>query len=338
MIDAFVAAGEFQARIKISGKYNILCGMSGTGKTLLRERLDGITLAPTGTYRYDGPGRIISLSAIQEATGVNWIRNTSGNLIVIEEGSVFLSANDYLRDIQASTNYFLIIAREQFNRLPYGVKNIFGVEQHGEHFNTVPLFDASSDSIKINPGDTAVCEGSGLDCRAIQKKLPCCVRPAYGKDKVVAVLRSLKNVRVVIVDWCGTAGATLEIMRLCDEKGIKYFWSPSFEYELLANRWLCGDQGKQLRQLYLERVLDFNSEESFYTECVDYCLKHQLGVGYSKSSDGPLADLVCNGKALFGTTLKEGEPRPVKLDWLYPELTVAGGSGFKGGVNKLKLE
>lgn len=99
MIDVFVALGAFQARLKLNGKYNILCGLSGTGKTLLREWLDGITLAPKGSYRYAGPGRIVSLSAVREHIGVNWIRNSSGNLIVIGEGSIFLSSNEYLRDI-----------------------------------------------------------------------------------------------------------------------------------------------------------------------------------------------------------------------------------------------
>lgn len=152
MIDVFVAAGEFQARIKISGKYNILCGMSGTGKTLLRERLDGVTLAPVGTYKYEGPGRIVSAAALPEHVVVKRLQTCRENVFVIEEGSVFLSDRKYLKMILGSPNYFIIIAREQFNRLPYGTKSTFSVEQHGEHFTTIPL----PDRVKASPTSNAV--------------------------------------------------------------------------------------------------------------------------------------------------------------------------------------
>ena len=331
MIDIFIAAGKFRAELKLNGKYNILCGPSATGKTVLRERLDGVTLAPKSSYKYEGPGRIISAAALPEHVMAERLRTSRESVFVIEEGSVFLSDRKYLKMILESPNYFIIIAREQFNRLPYGVYNIFGLRWSGDHFTAYNLVDSMPLSVAVTPHDAVLCEGSGLDYKALCAKLHKDVESAGGKDKVYASLLS-KPISVLVIDWCGSGGATSEILRLCGEKGVKYFYSPSFEYELLANQWLCGEQGKQLRHLYSERMLDFRSEESFYTECVDYCLKQQLGVGYNKSSDGSLVDLVCNGKALFGKTLKEGEPQPVKMDWLYPGLKV------NQTVNRLRLE
>lgn len=147
MIDIFIAAGKFRADLKLNGKYNILCGPSATGKTVLRERLDGVTLAPKSSYKYEGPGRIISAAALPEHVMAERLQTSRGSVFVIEEGSVFLSDRKYLKMILESPNYFIIIAREQFNRLPYGAKSMFSVEQHGEHFITVSL----PDGVKVSP-------------------------------------------------------------------------------------------------------------------------------------------------------------------------------------------
>ena len=105
--------------------------------------------------------------------------------------------------------------------------DIFGVEQHGEHFIMEPLFNNMPDVVSISAASAIVCEGSGLDFRAIRRRLPCAVVSASGKDKVVFVVRNTQPIEAIVVDWCGTGGATSEIIRICEELEISYFYSPS---------------------------------------------------------------------------------------------------------------
>lgn len=327
MIEVIIENRRYSVTLRLHSKFNLLLGATSTGKSYLTKMLprfsqdsSGKIVASNGIHVYTN--RVERPELLQQA-----LRSERGAVFVFDEDSAFVSTDEYLRELLDSPNYFIIIiGRDNFSRLPYGVNSVF--ELQGDKRHRVQMLQAYTSELKnqainCSSDSSIVCEGSGLDYVVIRKKYGAVVKqvvPAGGKDKIVATLNQISGKKILLCDWCGTGGATARLIFSLSSSQVLSVISPSFEYELLGNRWLCGVDGAQLRQHYSERLLDFKSEEVFYEECVDYCLHHYFRIAYSKAGDGPLATLVCRGKVLYGKTLKEGEPQPVKLNWLYPKL------------------
>ena len=335
MIKFKCAVRNFSATLCLRGKYNIIAGNSGTGKTYLQMKLAEIAGAKSA--RYDGPGRLISADIMSTAKTSDLLSNMAGSVFVLDEGIDLLYDKRGLELIKSSQNYFIIMARENFNRLPYGVHDIFDLRGNEHCLEMIPMFDAArtvSETITLN--DMIVCEGEGLDFFALKQKYPVCVLTSKGKDNLSDLLASSASDVFVIADWCGTAGATVELIRTLERSNIRTIFSPSFEYELLGNRWVFGIDCGALRSIYEDSLLDFQSEEACYTQIVDTIVGKGFGLSYSKAGHSAFASLILNGKVLVNKQLLTGEPQPVKLDWLYPELKVEGDTSVSL-VRKLKF-
>lgn len=322
------------AQLILNGKYTILTGVSGSGKTLLAQRLRQISTVLASDVSYTGPAPIYVFENTLSSTSFQDVLSASGALVVVDEESDILCDDAQRQLLLQSNNYYLFITRDGLEGIPYGVDDIFELEGPLDSLRMVPAYRAERSHLSQRVTGTVVCEGSGVDYSVISKKLSGTrVVSAGGKNNVVQAVYS-SQASLALVDWCGTAFATKRLMNLVLVGKVSTIFSPSFEYELLANQWLCGKEGLVVREMYEVNALDFKSEEDFYTKCVDMGLHARYGLAYSKSGSSVLAELVCRGTAMIGNNLIKGEPQPVKLDWLYPELQV----GVSRTVNKLKLD
>ena len=340
MIEVVLENRRYRAVLRFHSKFNLLIGGTSTGKSYMASMLarfdvvgDGYAISSSGVHVYTN--RVERPEKITKA-----LKSERGAVFIFDEDSDFVSTNDYLRELLDSPNYFIIIGRDNFSRLPYGINSMF--ELQGDKRRRVQMVPAYATkqykSAAYDSGSTVVCEGSGLDFAVIKTKYGSRIRQvmsANGKDNLRHLASTLAGNCVMICDWCGTGGATARLALLVSSGRVSTVYSPSFEYELLANQWLCGKEGIIVREMYEANILDFKSEEDFYTKCVDISLHARYGLAYSKTGSSVLAELVCRGTAMVGKNIIKGEPQPVKLDWLYPELKA---NQVAKTVNKLRLE
>ena len=339
MIELKLSAKRYSCILRLRGKYNIVGGNGGTGKTTLTEAIR--LLARNGKLNVDGYN--IYSEALVPLTEMTYLMSIEQqSVFVIDECSILIRTNKYLKELLKSKNYFIITSRDGFNRIPYGVFDVFDMVGVPTRCEMVPRYTVQflrRSAIRLSPGSRVVCEGSGLDAMLIKSKLASAdieVVSAAGKDKIKSVFTDVQKSHVVLLcDWCGTAGATGALLSLLRNSGeVATIFSPSFEYELLGNTWVCGRDGAFLREEYTANALDFVSAEDYFAACASACISSTVGLSYSKSSSSKLAELLASGKTVVNSKVISGEPQPVKMDWLYPELQVAN----LRTVNKLKLD
>lgn len=338
MIELKLSAKRYSCTLRLRGKYSIVGGNGGTGKTTLTEAVR--LLAKNGKLSVGGYN--IYSEALVPLTEMSYLMSTEQQAIfVVDEHSILIRTNKYLEELLKSKNYFIITSRDGFNRIPYGVFDVFDMVGTPTRCEMVPRYTAQflqRSAVRLGPDSKVVCEGSGLDAMLIKSKFASAgveVVSAAGKDKIKSALINARKSHVVLLcDWCGTAGATDALLNLLRDSGNATIFSPSFEYELLGNTWVCGKDGVLIREEYSKHAQDFVSAEEYFAACADACISSMVGLSYRKSNSSKLAELLISGKTVVNSRVVSGEPQPVKLDWLYPELQV----GVSRIVNKLKLD
>ena len=327
------------AKLTLNGKYTILTGLSGTGKTLLASRLRQIAVALMRNTDYNGPSPIYVFENTMSGTSLRGAMNSTGALIVIDEESDFVCDDSFRKQIVESPNYFLFITRDGLEGIPYGVNDVFILEGELDNLRMVPAYHTVRSRSSMPVDDIVVCEGSGIDYAAIAKKLKSAtVISAIGKNNVVDTVYA-RGAKLFLVDWCGTGFATKRLMSIVLSGMAKTVFSASFEAELLCSKWLGAQKRELLHDDYLKQATTSESEEAYYTSLVSTISKSRFGIAYNKSSDSAFAHLILNGKVLVNKQLVSGEPQPVKLDWLYPELEVVSAADSQSSsIKQMRLE
>ena len=81
---------------------------------------------------------------------VNWelqLNATHDSIVFVDEGSTFVSSLDFVRAIQHSDNYYVLVTREDLSTLPYSVKRDSGTEKTTSRFKRTynkayPIYDS----------------------------------------------------------------------------------------------------------------------------------------------------------------------------------------------------
>lgn len=336
MIKLEITHRKFATTLLLNSKFNIIVGDSGTGKTLLSKRV--AALAGSKEFFESNGYKVFSEVGVLPSAMQEYFLTERGSVFILDESSAFVRTNDGASTLLASPNYFIITGRDNFNRLPYGIRSVFTLEGTPSRSRMVPVATEAQlarHSIRVSAGTTLFTEGYGLDYRLVKQKFrsEVDVISAGGKDKLQQLIQSgCYGKSVALVDWCGTAGATLFLFDRACSGVVQTVFSPSFEYELLqfddfASR-LIGRQ-----------VLDYPSEEALYERAATDALLDIAGLTYSKSADGPLAKLLSRGCVLVnGRTIRlKGIER---LEWLYPELQLVTSQSCNSslGVPRMTLE
>ena len=110
----------------------ILRGDSGTGKTTLYDMIKDYN-------NFDRKDSGVSISCnnnIVVLEGKDWEQQLEGlskSIVVIDEGSNFISSQDFARKVRGSDNYFLIITRTYLAQLPYSAEEVYHIKGSGKN-------------------------------------------------------------------------------------------------------------------------------------------------------------------------------------------------------------
>ena len=124
---------EFDIRRNLT----IIQGDSATGKTtlvdMIREsHLDERSGVSVSCVR---PCRVIDGDLWREQ--LTYIRDS---IIFIDEGASFVSTQEFASEAKKSSNYFVIVTRENLDMLPISVEEVYGIKSSGKYSSLKPVY------------------------------------------------------------------------------------------------------------------------------------------------------------------------------------------------------
>lgn len=293
-----LSSRKFRTRLCFNSRISILQGISGTGKTLLLSQLGSF---PDGVTSDDG-----SLVEIIAATGspqrhvVDLLESKSGCVFVFDENDMMLYDDCLVRYLKHTPNYLLIMAREPFAWLPYGVSDVFQLEGTPLDSKMVPRYilpQAVSTEV-----DTIVCADHGLQHMVLSTKFSgfrVQVRTAENKSKLGSVARNSKGKCAVVADWRDIGCYVHELFHLARLGIVDIVPCDSLEEEIVGSTKLFGARAGDLAMSH-SQAYRIPSQEQAQTIALDAKFIDSFGICYSRESSGACADLVCTGEAEQG--------------------------------------
>ncbi|MCI9077573.1 MAG: hypothetical protein HFH68_01445 [Lachnospiraceae bacterium] len=113
--------------LDIKGKYSVIQGDSGSGKTnmcrLLQQKLTG-----DKTVKVTSSLPVVTIAPFDNGSGLQGIQNS---IVIIDENYKILREPDVASILQKSDNYFIIIYRKNLDFLPLCVENLYEMETNG---------------------------------------------------------------------------------------------------------------------------------------------------------------------------------------------------------------
>ncbi len=136
-----VSSKRLKYDITFYGKYSIICGDSGTGKTNLCKLVRGVRLGDKLT-KIDSD---LPLYAPDLGEDGDKLLTMKEHIVIIDESNILLKRPDIASLLQNSNNYFLIISRDNYDFLPVCVESIYEMKTESIRHWIEPLYSVSSD-------------------------------------------------------------------------------------------------------------------------------------------------------------------------------------------------
>ena len=308
-----IASRDLSYELAFRGKYTILTGLSGSGKTRLIKLLDRIGRGMPCTIK----GNHAVVGAPYGKALKSAVLSMHGSVIIVDEDVDKSDLRDAMPAIMQSDCYFIFITRDTMPDIPYGVENIFEMTGGPNHYKMSPKYTLSKRPLTSMH---IVCEDSASGWKMIEavfSKYGYSVTSAAGRKKIIPMLkREAANGAIVLANLCGTG----------DESGALIdFISLNFRYQLCISK---SFEWELLRHPYIDRrdcdnpdnatLVTARSEEAYYADIVSNELKTQYGLGYGKGSDN-VVDLLLTGHAVVGGGHIKLQA-PSTDAWLYPDI------------------
>ena len=255
----------------------IIQGNSATGKTTLVEMIRESHLDPRSgvTISCERPCRVMEGDLWQEQ--ISYINNS---IVFIDEGSSFVESERFAVAARSSSNYFVIVTRENLEMLPVSVEEVYGIRSSGKYgklesvyHEMYHIYDMNRnldapvipDQILVEDSNSGyeffynVAEKNGVACSS-----------AYGKSNIFSCLNEEKSEDeiLVIADGAAFASQMNRISVLLNRNNKIHLYLPeSFEYLLLSSGIV---QDGELRDIledpsrHIESA-DYFSWERFFT-------------------------------------------------------------------------
>ena len=264
---------EFDVRRNLT----VIQGNSATGKTTLVEMIRESHLDPQSgvSVSCERPCRVIEGDLWQEQ--ISYIKDS---IVFIDEGASFVETEAFASAAKSSSNYFVIVTRENLEMLPVSVEEVYGIRSSGKYGTLEPVYHemyrlyelSKENAIPVVPdrilvedsnsgyeffGDIA--EKNGLACSSAQGKSNIfnCLAEAGNKDEIL-----------VIADGAAFASQMNRIAVLINGNDKIHLYLPeSFEWLLLSSGII---QDGEIRRIlhspsdYIESS-DYFSWERFFT-------------------------------------------------------------------------
>ncbi|MBQ9065539.1 MAG: translation initiation factor 2 [Blautia sp.] len=279
---------EFDIRRNIT----IIKGDSATGKTTLVSLIE--------TYDRLGSDSGIEVVCTRRCLTVNnsnWeavLDRSSDSIVFIDEENTIIKSKDFAKKIQGTSNYYVIVTRENLPNLPYSVEEIYGIHNSGRYsdlrktYNSFYRLYGSPFSGYDRKVQKIIAEDSNAGYEFF-KSAACTdinVFSAGGKTKIRRMLVEDPDSTVLIIaDGAAFGSEISEIyMFMRSHSGVHLYLPESFEWILLSSGLIDGNRIKEI----LEKTEDYVdssqyfSWEQFYTKLLVEETKNTY-LQYSKS-------------------------------------------------------
>ncbi len=232
---------EFDIRRNLT----IIQGNSATGKTTLVEMIRESHLNENSGVMISCkcPCRVIEGDLWKEQIGY-----ISNSIVFIDEGSSFVESKEFASLIKGSSNYFVIVTRENLDTLPISIEEVYGIKSSGKYGTLQPVYhemyrlydiDDAKDSL-VYPSQILVEDSnSGYEFfQAVADKNGLICKSAQGKSNIFACLVEAGTDDEILVIADGATFAS-EMNRLAylvsKNKKIHLYLPESFEWLLLSS-------------------------------------------------------------------------------------------------------
>lgn len=258
---------EFDVRRNLT----IIQGNSATGKTTLVEMIreshidenSGVTISCTC------PCRVIEGDLWKEQ--IAYIKDS---IVFIDEGSSFVESEEFAVLAKGSSNYFVIVTRENLEMLPISVEEVYGIKSSGKYGTLQPVYHEMYRLYDISDiAGTLVCpsqilvedSNSGYEFfQTVADKNGLVCRSAQGKSNIFTCLveAGLEDEILVIADGAAFASQMNRVAHLVSRnKKIHLYLPESFEWLLLSSEII---QDSELRDI-LENPSEYIDSSNYFS-------------------------------------------------------------------------
>lgn len=294
--------GSYKFDLLLTGRYTVVVGDTGSGKTLLYNKLMKYRKAPN-LGKVDGCNGIRAIS-----DGVD-VLSSSSEVIVIDEDVIFDKEFGELQ-LDKYDHKYILLCRDLPAKIPYGVYNVCELKGSDTKYALVqtkirPLLRRAVVPPKVilcedsHSGYYATCAayaGEGYD-----------TQHADGKDNIPD---KMAGCGYVLADLCGLGNTLYYILeQLTEYPNVQVCDIISFESEVL--RFYNRDV-----ETLLYYGFSWNVEELFEVE-LKLLLQSTDNVGYNKGNEGAVRSLVTGHNAHEHKGLEELSPM---RKWWHPDI------------------
>ncbi len=292
-----ISNAKLSFTLQLERNITVIRGDSATGKTTFVEMLRD----------FEQNGRnsgvvVQSSKPCRVLTSVDWEYRLSGirdSFIFIDEGNAFVRSEAFARAIQGSSNYYVIITRENLYQLPYSVNSILKLKKTGKRQKTYvrsyPLYDHLDDPVEsITSVQEILTEDSNSGHEMfvhIGKQNGVACISAQGKSNVFSELAAHTSNQVLVIADGAAFGAELEKIHQLMElhpKHISLYLPESFEWLVLKSGILGGQTPDMLLRNPAENIESslYFSWELYFTDLLVTLTKDSI-LHYSKRHLNP---------------------------------------------------
>lgn len=133
-----VQNGSLKYEFDIKRNITILKGDSATGKTTLVEMIQEYLINGMDSgvnFSCDVPCRVLTGNLWKEQ-----LAEIVNSIVFIDEGNRFVKSVEFAETIKKSSNYYVIVTRENLEMLPISVDEIYGIRSSGKYGALVPVY------------------------------------------------------------------------------------------------------------------------------------------------------------------------------------------------------
>lgn len=263
--------------ITVNRNITIIQGDSATGKTTLIGLIQD--------YENEGKSSGVHLECEKDCkilAGKDWqdkLEDIHDSIVFIDEGNKFITSEDFAGAIKGTSNYYVIITREDLKALPYSVNEIYGIHEIGNKRVGEPVYNgmykiygefASNNEIKptfvitedSNSGFEffkEVCNNRAISCIT-----------AKGKSNIVKHIIERPSERVLIIADGAAIGPEMRNIMLYLKEYTNYvlYLPESFEWLILKSGVVRANNLKDILNNPSEYIdsKDYFSWEQFFTD------------------------------------------------------------------------
>ena len=297
-----IESARLKYEFEIKRNITIIRGDSATGKTTLIELLED--------YRGGGEDSAVRISSdvpcrVFADSSDTWrqaLEVIADSIIFIDEDNRFIRTKEFAEVVRFSSNYYVLITREDLPELPYSIKEIYGIRTSGKYHFPEQIYH---EFYQIYEDNTAGDFHFGLKKRIITEDAKsgyqffrsfcpdsdACIS-ANGNGRVYYMLKSVPDQEFLTVIADGAAfGPYMEnVLKYADIRGNTLLYLPeSFEWIILQSGTASSNQ--PLNELeHPEDYIDsreYMSWEQYFTMLLIQLTKDDPLRQYQKSNLKP---------------------------------------------------